>query len=101
MPLFFASVVVATALCQANQYARAMEMDLRARAEEQEQRQKETLAAQKRQFEKKFDAAAVAFREFAEKYNSAKGSIWPAKEAEQLRKALKTLAEAEELAGRK
>jgi hypothetical protein len=52
----------------------------------------EMLAAARRvQFEKRYQELVDAMNAFAGKYNDTKGNVWPFKEAEAIRKALKRL----------
>jgi hypothetical protein len=54
----------------------------------------EMLAALRRaQFEKRYQELVDAMNAFAKKYNDTKGNVWPLKETEAIRKALKRLEE--------
>jgi hypothetical protein len=48
-------------------------------------------AARRAQFEKRYQELVEAMNAFAKKYNDSKGNVWPAKEAEAIRKALKRI----------
>ena len=71
--------------------AELQERALIARVREQESAEDERRKAQQRQFETRFNRLVEAVKSFAEHYNRAKGNAWPAREAAQLREAMRDL----------
>lgn len=47
------------------------------------------------QFEKKFEALSKAMNEFARRYRESDGQVWPQREAENVRKAMRELENTE------
>jgi hypothetical protein len=72
--------------------AQTMVAAAQARAMQEQQRQASSL--KQRGFEQKFNELVNALSEFVRKYNGAQGQVWPAKEAEALRNALREVERA-------
>lgn len=66
--------------------------DYQAKLESELAESQEMLATARRaQFEKRYQELVDAMNLFARKYNDTKGNVWPMKEADAIRKALKRL----------
>ena len=52
-------------------------------------------AAQKANFEENFEGLVKALQAFSDAYNRNRGQVWPAREAEHLRKAMKKFQSAD------
>ena len=73
---------------------RTTEMQERALVDRGKQHEREVKAwqeIQQRQFKLKFNQLAAAVESFAKQYNENKGTIWPQREADKLRKAMRQL----------
>jgi hypothetical protein len=60
-------------------------------AKQHEREHKARQELQKWRFEQKFNQLVEAIAKFSKQYNQGKGQVWPAREAEQLRKAMQEL----------
>ena len=62
------------------------------------QQESEVLARQhdqRRQFETKFNQLVNAVADFGQQYNQGKGAVWPRREADRLRKAIREIQQVE------
>jgi hypothetical protein len=60
-----------------------------------EQLDRAMAAARRQEFERRYQALVEAMNSFADKYNDAKGNIWPLQEAQAVRKAFRDLEKLE------
>ena len=71
--------------------AQALQMLSNARAEAAKPPEPARSAVPKAEFERRWDALVNALREFTMEYNKSAGRVWPAKKADDVKKAIRQL----------
>ena len=66
-------------------------MAIEARTRDFEERKKSMAEQERKQFEQRFNKLIDAIHRFSDEYNKSKGAVWPAKHAEQVKKAFREL----------
>jgi hypothetical protein len=93
--------LVATALWQWDANFRVIDLAVKGQVQEQQRLRQSSEEIRKHLFKQRFDRLAAAMRDFAETYNRDQGRVWPAKQAQELRKAMQELEELEEFQTRR
>lgn len=90
MTLLLAQFVVLAELLGAPS-DRVAAAELRAQVELPDMNSATVAAARRSEFERRYSGLVKAMNTFAEKYNQSKGTVWPLKEADAVRKAFRNL----------